>query len=158
MKSPRCESSSSPIGVSSETGSCETLTISRTLSAVMSIRSAISSAVGSRPSSWRRPRDTRMSLLIVSTMWTGMRMVRDGAGDGLSDPPRRVGRELVALAVVKLLDGANETDVPFLDEVEEAHAAADVLLRDRHDETEVGLGQVVTRVVALLDELVGEAA
>jgi hypothetical protein len=42
----------------------------------MSMRSAISSAVGSRPSSWSRPRDTRMSLLIVSTMWTGMRIVR----------------------------------------------------------------------------------
>src|SRR5207245_2793697 len=47
---------------------------------------------------------------------------------------------------------------PFLDEVEEAHATPDVLLRDRHDETEVRLGQVVPRVVALLDELVGETA
>src|SRR6267143_555284 len=60
----------------------------------------------------------------------GPRLVGDGARDGLTDPPRRVGRELVALAVVELLDRTDQTDVPFLDEVEERHAAADVLLRD----------------------------
>ena len=42
----------------------------------MSIRFAISSEVGSRPSSWTSARDVRMSLLIVSIMWTGMRIVR----------------------------------------------------------------------------------
>src|SRR6266508_737463 len=69
----------------------------------------------------------------------GARLVGDGARDRLPDPPRRVGRELVALAVVELLDRADEADVPLLDEVEEAHAAADVLLRDGHDEAEIGL-------------------
>src|SRR3989442_9496691 len=86
------------------------------------------------------------------------RLVSDGARDGLPDPPRRVGRELVALAVVELFDRADETDVSLLDQVEEAHAASDVLLRDRDHEPEVRLGQVVTGVVALLDELVREAA
>ncbi len=42
----------------------------------LDIASAISSTVGSRPSSWRSPRETRISRLIVSTMWTGMRIVR----------------------------------------------------------------------------------
>src|SRR5207237_283163 len=63
---------------------------------------------------------------------------------------------LVALAIVELLDGPDETDVPLLNQIEEAHAAADVLLRDRHDEAKVRFGQVVSCVVALLDELVGE--
>ncbi len=82
MKSPRCASPSAPIGVSSETGSWRTLMISRTFSGVTTtswpfdIASAISSTVGSRPSSWRRERETRMRRLIVSPMWTGMRMVR----------------------------------------------------------------------------------
>src|SRR5256886_17154972 len=71
------------------------------------------------------------------------RLVCDGACDRLPDPPRRVCRELVALAIVELLDRADETDVPLLDQVEEAHAAADVLLRNGHDETKVRLGQVV---------------
>src|SRR5438552_1088962 len=86
------------------------------------------------------------------------RLVRDRTCDRLADPPRRVRGELVALAVVELFDGADETDVPLLDQVEEAHAAADVLLRDRYDESKVRLGQVVASVVALLDELVGETA
>ena len=56
--------------------------ISRTFSGVtwtswpLDIASAISSTVGSRPSSWSSPRETRISRLIVSTMWTGMRIVR----------------------------------------------------------------------------------
>ena len=54
MKSPRCESSSSPIGVSSEIGSFAIFRTLRTLSSGSSMRSAISSGVGSRPSSWTR--------------------------------------------------------------------------------------------------------
>ena len=76
MKSPSWESSSSPIGVSRETGSWLIFWISRTRSALMPISSPISSGVGSRPRSCRSWRCTRTSLLIVSTMWTGMRMVR----------------------------------------------------------------------------------
>src|SRR3972149_6075164 len=49
------------------------------------------------------------------------RLVGDGAGDGLPDPPRGVGRELVALLVVELLDRPDEADVPLLDEIQEAH-------------------------------------
>ena len=40
-------------------------------------------------------------------------------GDGLPDPPRGVGRELVALGVVELLDRTDEAKVAFLDEVED---------------------------------------
>src|SRR5450759_6039124 len=63
-------------------------------------------------------------------------LVGKGTGDGLPDPPRRVGRELEALVMVELLDPAHEAHVAFLDEVEEGHAAADVLLGDRHDESQ----------------------
>ena len=76
MKSPRWLSSSSPMGVSRETGSWEILIISRTFSGMTSMPSPISSLVGSRPYSWTSLRLTRRSLLMVSTMWTGMRMVR----------------------------------------------------------------------------------
>ena len=76
MKSPRWLSSSSPMGVSREMGSWAILMILRTLLTGMSIFLAISSLVGSRPISWTRARRTRMSLLIVSIMWTGMRIVR----------------------------------------------------------------------------------
>ena len=76
IKSPRWESSSSPIGVSRLTGSCAILRMSRTFSTGMFISAAISSALGSWPSSCSSWRETRMTLLIVSTICTGMRIVR----------------------------------------------------------------------------------
>ena len=54
MKSPRCESSSSPMGVSRLMGSLAILRTLRTLSSGSSIFSAISSGVGSRPNSCTR--------------------------------------------------------------------------------------------------------
>src|SRR5213592_2287160 len=58
------------------------------------------------------------------------RLVRDRARDRLADPPRRVGRELVALAVVELLHGADQAERALLDQVEERQPAAEVRLRD----------------------------
>ena len=75
-KSPSSESSSSPIGRSSEMGSWARRRMSRTSSAVMSSSPPISSGRGSRPrrcSSWR---STCTTLFSFSTMCTGMRMVR----------------------------------------------------------------------------------
>ncbi len=76
MKSPRCESSSSPIGVSMEIGSLAIFRTLRTLSSGISMRTASSSGVGSRPISCSICREMRFSLLMVSIMCTGMRMVR----------------------------------------------------------------------------------
>src|SRR5205809_315739 len=59
-----------------ETGSCAALMMLFTLSTGSSSRSAISSGVGSRPSSWTSLRDTRTTRLMCSIMWTGTRMVR----------------------------------------------------------------------------------
>ena len=75
-KSPSVESSSSPIGVSSDTGCKDIFRVSLTFCGVVSMWTAISSGVGSRPYSWTKRRLIRRSLLIVSTMWTGMRIVR----------------------------------------------------------------------------------
>src|SRR5690242_17007773 len=78
------------------------------------------------------------------------RLVRDRARDRLPDPPRRVRRELVAAAVLELLDLLHEADVPLLDEVEEVQPAVRVLLRDRDDEPEVRDDQLVLGLVRLL--------
>src|SRR5688572_65516 len=53
----------------------------------------------------------------------GARLVGDRARDGLADPPRGVGRELVAAAVFELVDRLHQADVAFLDQVEELQAA-----------------------------------
>ena len=73
----------------------------------------------------------------------GAGLVGHGAGDRLADPPRRVGRELVALGVVELLDRTDQAEVALLDEVEEEHAATGVALGQRDHEAQVGLEQVV---------------
>ena len=65
-----------PMGVSRLTGSWATRMISRTLSTGISRRSAISSALGSWPYSCSSWLETFLTLLMVSTICTGMRMVR----------------------------------------------------------------------------------
>src|SRR4051812_31643690 len=62
------------------------------------------------------------------------RLVGQGAGDRLADPPGGVGRELEALAVIELLRRANETERPLLDQVQERQALVAVVLRDGDDE------------------------
>src|SRR5215212_611357 len=47
------------------------------------------------------------------------RLVSERAGDRLADPPRRVGGELEALAVVELLRGAYQAERALLDEIQE---------------------------------------
>ena len=111
---------------------------------------ASSSSVASRPSCWcRSRRDALASLLTCSTRWTGSRIVRPwsaiAAGDRLPDPPGRVGRELEALGVVELLDGADQPEVALLDQVQQRHAAAGVALGQRDDQPQVGLEQVRLR-------------
>src|SRR6185503_8684201 len=81
-------------------------------------------------------------------------LVRDRAGDRLADPPRRVRRELEALAPVELLRGADEPDRALLDQVEEREALVPIALRDRHDEAQVRLHhRLLHRVLAALDPL-----
>ena len=75
---------SSPIGVSSETGFrpyepdlLDLLGRDRRLGVLRQDLSAISAFVGSRPSWTVSSRDVRVTRFIVSTMWTGIRIVRD---------------------------------------------------------------------------------
>ena len=75
MKSPRWLSSSSPMGVSRDTGSWDIFIISDTRSTGRSSLAAISSVVGSLPNSCKSWREVRTRRLMVSTIWTGIRMV-----------------------------------------------------------------------------------
>ena len=74
--------------------------------------------------------------------------------DRLADPPRRVGREAVALAPVELLDRADQAEDALLDQVEQRQLGALVLLRDRDDEAQVRVDHAVLGgEVAALDPL-----
>ena len=66
-------------------------------------------------------------------------LIRDAPGDRLADPPRRVGRELIAPAVLELLHRLHQAHVPLLDQVEERETAVGVLLGNRNDQSQVRL-------------------
>jgi hypothetical protein len=81
-------------------------------------------------------------------------LVGDRASHRLANPPRCVGRKLVALAVVELLDGANQSERAFLNQVEEGEAATEIALGDRDNEAQIGLDHVhLGPHVAALDPL-----
>ena len=71
----------------------------------------------------------------------GPRLIGDGPGDGLADPPGGIGRELVTLLPGELLDRLHQSDVPFLNQVEKLESLVCVLLGDRNDQTKVRLHQ-----------------
>ena len=82
------------------------------------------------------------------------RVVCDRALHRLTDPPGRVGRELVAAPPVELLDCAVEPERALLDQVEEGDAEAAVALGDRDHEAEVRLDHpALGGQVAALDRL-----
>src|SRR5208283_1355648 len=84
------------------------------------------------------------------------RLVSNGTGNRLPNPPRGIRGELVATAVFELVHGLHQADVAFLNQVEELQAAVGVFLRDRNHETEVGLDQLalgLLRVHVALDDL-----
>src|SRR5918997_233309 len=72
----------------------------------------------------------------------GASLIGERPGNGLADPPGRVGRELEAEAPVELLDGADQPEVPFLDQVQEGDASLRVVTRDRHHEPKIRLDQL----------------
>ena len=79
-------------------------------------------------------------------------LVGDRARHRLADPPRGVGGELVAAAVVELLDRADQAHRALLDEVQEGQPATQVGLGDRDDQAQVGLDHLLLGLhVAALD-------
>ena len=82
------------------------------------------------------------------------RLIRNGSGDGLTDPPCGVGGEFITLAVIKLFNRLDQTQISLLDQIQKQHAAADIALGDADHQTQVSLGQTLLRIlVAVLHAL-----
>src|SRR5262245_43009505 len=79
----------------------------------------------------------------------GACLIGDRARDRLPDPPRGIGRELVAAPVLELIDRLHQPDIAFLDQVEELQAAVDVFLGDRDDEAQVRLNDLLLGLTRL---------
>ena len=86
----------------------------------------------------------------------GSGLIRNGAGDGLADPPGGVGGELVALGVVELVHGLHQTQVALLDQIQEEHTAAHVALGDGDNQTEVSFHQRLLGLDVALGHALGQ--
>ena len=83
----------------------------------------------------------------------GAGLIRNGAGDGLTDPPGGIGGEAEAAVTVKLLGGLDQADVALLDQIQERQVVADMLLGDGDHQTQVGLAQAAAGVQAVAADL-----
>ena len=72
---------------------------------------------------------------------------RERGEDRLADPPHGVGDELHALIGIELARGGEQPDVPLPDEIDERESAVLVLLRDRDDEAEVALDELLEGIL-----------
>src|SRR5258705_9417760 len=63
----------------------------------------------------------------------GVRMIRKRASDGLAYPPTGVGREAETKPVIELIDGAQQTDITFLNEIQVTEPVAAIFLRNGGD-------------------------
>src|SRR5258708_25331378 len=75
----------------------------------------------------------------------GLTLVGESSFDRLFDPPRSVGAKLAALTWVETLDGFNQANVTFADEIQKRKTEVLVVVRDFYDQAQVGLDHVVAR-------------
>ncbi|MNQ65753.1 hypothetical protein D3C85_802180 [compost metagenome] len=79
----------------------------------------------------------------------GAGLVGDRASDRLTDPPGGISRELVTTTVFELVYRFHQTDVAFLDQIEELQATVGVLLGDGDHQTQVGFNHLFLRAAGL---------
>src|SRR6056297_130865 len=65
--------------------------------------------------------------------------------DRLTNPPSRIGRELVPLSVLELLHRLDQADISFLYEIKEMQSTIGVFFRDTHHQAQIGLNEFVLR-------------
>ena len=78
------------------------------------------------------------------------RLIGDGAGDRLADPPGCVSGKLITAAPFELVHGLHQTDVAFLNQIEKLQPAVGVLLGNGNDQTQVGLDQFAFRLAGMM--------
>src|SRR5690606_8787958 len=69
----------------------------------------------------------------------GTRLVGDGTGNGLTDPPGGVSRKLITTTVFEFIHRFHQADIAFLNQVEELQATVGVFLGNRNNQTQVRL-------------------
>ena len=73
------------------------------------------------------------------------RLVHNCALDCLSYPPGRISREAETALGIELLDGVDQPEVAFFDQIEERQASINITARDLDNETQVALDHSLAR-------------
>src|SRR5699024_6387884 len=81
----------------------------------------------------------------------GASLIGHGTSDCLTDPPSGISGEFATLGVVKLLHCVDESEVSFMDEIQEQHASTGEAFGQRYDQTKVCLEQVVLGTTSIRD-------
>ncbi len=69
----------------------------------------------------------------------GAGLVRNRTRNRLTNPPCRIGAELVPTAIFKFIDRFHKADIALLNEIKELKAAVGVFLCDGNNEAQIGL-------------------
>ena len=80
-------------------------------------------------------------------------LVGYGTGYSLTYPPCCIGRELISLLVIELLNCLDKTEVAFLDKIKEQHTPAHISLGDTYYKTEVGFSKTFLGLLTFLTAL-----
>ena len=70
------------------------------------------------------------------------RLIGNGAGNGLANPPGGISAEFIALMMVEFLDSAGQADIAFLDQVEKRHTSPDMFFGHADHQAQVGFDEV----------------
>ena len=77
----------------------------------------------------------------------GSGLIRNGAGDGLTNPPGGIGGKLVTLAVIKLFHRLDQAQISLLNQIQEQHPTAHISLCNADHQTQIGLGKALFRLL-----------
>ncbi len=76
----------------------------------------------------------------------GARLVHDGALDVLPDPPRSVGGKAEAAFRIEFLQRVDHTQIAFLDQIKQRHAAVRIMLGDVHHQPQIVFDHFLARL------------
>ena len=72
----------------------------------------------------------------------GPPLIRNGAGDGLTDPPRGIGGKFEAALRLKLFRRLHQTEIAFLNEIQKRQASPCIALCHRHHQPQVRFAEL----------------
>ena len=86
----------------------------------------------------------------------GTRLIGDGAGDRLSDPPSRIRGKLIPLGIIKLGYRLHQSQIALLNQIEEEKSLPDITLRNADDKTQIRLHKLPLRFFVALGHPFGK--